>query len=95
MFYKYPVAHNRTGRKYSWLTNEQYFTEAALREKLAIRHDWGIKITKISEFKVPRGTWVNDGLAKAQGNEYPGMGYQAVISDIPKNWITKTSGVPR
>ncbi|WP_426722484.1 hypothetical protein [Enterobacter cloacae complex sp. 310G5] len=77
-FYKYHGVNNRTGRKISWLTNEKYNPEEVLREKLAIRHDWGVNITNYQSFKVPKGTWVSEGPAAAQGAGYPGMGYQAV-----------------
>jgi RHS repeat-associated protein len=73
-FYKYHGVNNRTGRKISWLTNEKYNSEEVLREKLAIRHDWGVNITNVSEFRVPKGTWVSEGPAAAQGAGYPGMG---------------------
>ncbi|MGP3591501.1 RHS repeat-associated core domain-containing protein [Vagococcus sp. WN89Y] len=94
VFYKYHGVDNRTGRKISWLTNEKYSSEQLLREKLAIRHDWGVAITKMSEFNVPKGTWVSEGLAAAQGVGYPGLGYQAVVSNLPRSWIIKTMGVP-
>lgn len=66
-FFKYHGVDNRTGRKISWLTNEKYNSEQLLREKLAIRHDWGVNITHVSEFKIPKGTWVSEGSAAAQG----------------------------
>ncbi|WP_459474536.1 RHS repeat domain-containing protein, partial [Erwinia amylovora] len=93
-FYKYHGLNNRTGRKYSWLTNERYGSEEMLRQKLAIRHDWGVVITKVSEFKVPQGTWISEGPAAAQGAGYPGLGYQAVVSNLPKSWIINTLKVP-
>ncbi|EUL86992.1 hypothetical protein P827_01495 [Enterobacter kobei] len=93
-FYKYHGVNNRTGRKISWLTNEKYNPEEVLREKLAIRHDWGVNITNVSEFKVPKGTWVSEGPAAAQGAGYPGMGYLAVVSNLPRAWVVKTLGVP-
>ncbi|ADP11312.1 Rhs-family protein [Erwinia sp. Ejp617] len=93
-FYKYHGLNNRTGRKYSWLTNERYGSEEMLRQKLAIRHDWGVVITKVSEFKVPQGTWISEGPAAAQGVGYPGLGYQAVVSNLPKSWIINTLKVP-
>ncbi|CCO84407.1 rhs-family protein [Erwinia amylovora Ea266] len=65
-----------------------------LRQKLAIRHDWGVVITKVSEFKVPQGTWISEGPAAAQGAGYPGLGYQAVVSNLPKSWIINTLKVP-
>ncbi len=94
VFYKYHGINNRTGRKFSWLTNKKYSSEDVLRQDLAIRHDWGVNITKISEFKVPRGTWVSEGPAAAQGSGYLGSGYQAVVTNLPKTWVQKTTGVP-
>ncbi len=94
IFYKYHGVDNRTGRKISWLTNKKYSSEQLLQEKLAIRHDWGVEITKVSEFRVPRGTWVGEGLAAAQGAGYPGLGYQAVVSNLPKSWVIRTMKVP-
>nr|WP_240349066.1 hypothetical protein [Pectobacterium aquaticum] len=93
-FYKYHGVDNRTGRKISWLTNKKYDSEDILRQDLAIRHDWGVNITKVSEFNVPKGTWVSEGSAAAQGAGYPGAGYQAVVTNLPKSWVTKTTGVP-
>ncbi|MBK4786287.1 MAG: hypothetical protein FT714_20520, partial [Pantoea sp. Pent] len=93
-FYKYHGLDNRTGRKISWLTNEKYNSEQLLREKLAIRHDWGVNITNVSEFKVPKGTWVSEGPAAAQGAGYPGLGYQSVVSNLPRTWVVKTMRVP-
>ncbi len=55
-FYKYHGVNNRTGKKYSWITNERYNLEGILRQDLAIRHDWGVVIKKVSEFKVSQGT---------------------------------------
>ncbi|WNW12477.1 RHS repeat-associated core domain-containing protein [Pseudomonas sp. DTU_2021_1001937_2_SI_NGA_ILE_001] len=95
-YYKYHGVDNRTGRKVSWLTNQKYTSEDALRRDLAIRHDWGVKITKVSEFEVPKGTWVSEGPAALQGPglDYPGGGYQAVITNLPRAWVLKTTGVP-
>ena len=93
-FYKYHGLDNRTGRKISWLTNEKYESEQVLREKLAIRHDWGVNITNVSEFNVPKGTWLSEGPAAAQGAGYPGLGYQAVVSNLTKTWVIKTMRVP-
>lgn len=90
IFYKYHGVDNRTGKKYTWLTNRKYMTEESLREGLAIRKDWGVKLEKISEFKVPKGTWVSEGKAASQGIEYPGQDYQAVILNLPKSWIIRT-----
>ncbi|WP_179124811.1 hypothetical protein [Salmonella bongori] len=53
-FYKYHGVDNRTGRKYSWLTNKLYTSEDTLRQDLAIRHDWGVNITDVSKFRVPQ-----------------------------------------
>ena len=94
IFYKYHGADNRTGRKFSWLTKSKYSSEGVLRSDLAIRRDWGVKITKVSEFNVPKGTWVSEGVAASQGVGYPGGGYQAVITNLPRSWVTKTKGVP-
>jgi RHS repeat-associated protein len=91
--YKYHDEDNRTGRKYSWLSNENLSSENALRQDLAIRHDWGINITDVSKFKVPQGTWLSEGPAAAQGAGYPGGGYQAVILNVPKVWVTNTTKV--
>ncbi|AWX44287.1 hypothetical protein HME9304_01287 [Flagellimonas maritima] len=90
VFYKYHGVDNRTGKKYTWLTNRKYMTEESLREGLAIRKDWGVKLEKISEFKVPKGTWVSEGKAASQGIEYSGQDYQAVILNLPKAWIIRT-----
>ncbi|WP_208616116.1 hypothetical protein [Citrobacter werkmanii] len=92
--YKYHGVDNRTGRKYSWLTNKLYTSEDTLRQDLAIRHIWGVNITDVSKFRVPQGTWVSEGTAAAQGAGYPDGGYQAVISNIPDVWVTNTTGVP-
>jgi RHS repeat-associated protein len=93
-FYKYHGVDNRTGRKFSWLTNKEYSSESELRSDLAIRRDWGVKTTEVSEFKVPSGTWVSEGIAAPQGAGYPGGGYQAVVTNVPKVWVVKTTGVP-
>jgi hypothetical protein len=89
-FYRYHAVNNRTGKKYSWFTNEKYPTEAVLREKLAIKTEWGVEIEYVSEFNVPAGTWVCEGRAAAQGVGYPGGGYQAVITNTPNTWIIRT-----
>ncbi|MFP2424265.1 RHS repeat-associated core domain-containing protein, partial [Pseudescherichia vulneris] len=93
IFYKYHGLDNRTGKKYSWLTNKKYSSESLLRENLAIRSDWGVNITSVSEFTIPQGTWVSEGMAAAQGTGYPGGGYQVVISNLPKVLVNKTIGV--
>jgi hypothetical protein len=92
-FYKYHGLDNRTGKKYSWLTNQKYSSESLLRENLAIRSDWGVNITNVSEFTIPQGTWVSEGMAAAQGTGYPGGGYQIVISNSPKVLVNKTIGM--
>lgn len=89
-FYKYHGVDNRTGKKYSWLTNKRYASEVELRTDLAIRSDWGVNITSVSEFKVPKGTWVSEGSAASQGEGYNGGGYQAVITNLPKSWVVRT-----
>jgi hypothetical protein len=89
-FYKYHGRNNRTGRKYAWYTNKKYTTELELRQKLAIRDDWGVQIELVTEFDVPSGTWVSEGKAAAQGVGYPGQDYQAVITNTPNSWIIKT-----
>ncbi|WP_282167149.1 hypothetical protein [Shewanella japonica] len=89
-FFKYHGVDNRTGKKISWLTNKKYASEADLRAGLAIRHDWGVNINRVSTFRAPKGTWISEGTAAAQGAGYPGGGYQAVISNLPKQWITRT-----
>ena len=90
-FFKYHGVDNRTNRKYTWLTKSKYPTEDSLREKLAIRREWGVKIEYVSEFDAPAGTWVSEGKAAAQGLGYPGQDYQAVITNVPKSWIIKTT----
>jgi hypothetical protein len=50
-----------------------------------------VTITDVSTFDVPSGTWVSEGKAAAQGEGYPGGGYQAVTSNVPKTWITNTT----
>jgi len=92
-FYKYHGVDNRTGKKVSWLTDKKYSSESELRKDLAIRKDWGVKIDSVSEFNVPKGTWVSEGKAAAHGVGYEGGGYQAVIQNIPKNWIVRTDKV--
>lgn len=92
--HKYHGVDNRTGRKHSWLANKLYSSEDALRQDLAIRHDWGINITDISKFKITQGTWVSEGPAASQVQDTPGGGYQAVISNIPDVWVTNTTQVP-
>jgi hypothetical protein len=90
-FYKYHGVDNRTGRKYSWVTNKKYSTEKYLRKKLAIRKDWGVKITHVTEIDVPKGTWISEGAAASQGRGYAGGGYQAVVTNMPRVWIIKTT----
>jgi hypothetical protein len=90
IFYKYHGENNRTGKQYTWFTREKYPTEEGLRTQLAIRKDWNIKISKVTEFRVPKGTWVSEGTAASQGVGYPGKGYQAVIREVPKSWIIRT-----
>ena len=89
-FYKYHGVDNRTGKKISWLTNKKYTSESQLRKELAIRKDWGVKINRVSTFRVPKGTWISEGKAAAQGKKYPGGGYQAVISNLPRSWVVRT-----
>jgi hypothetical protein len=58
-FYKYHGVNNRTGKKISWITNKRYTSENKLRGDLAIRKEWGVKIDKVSEFNIPKGTWIS------------------------------------
>jgi RHS repeat-associated protein len=90
-FYKYHGDNNRVGRKFAWLTDKNYATETGLRRALAIRKDWGVSIIKVSKFEVPAGTWVCEGKAASQGKGYPGKGYQAVVTNVPRSWITNTT----
>ena len=89
-YFKYHGRDNRTGKKYAWFTNKKYSTENELREKLAIRSDWGVEIESVTEFNVPAETWISEGQAAAQGPGYPGGDYQAVILNVPKAWIIRT-----
>lgn len=89
-FYKYHGRDNRTGKKYSWVSNKKYSSEAEMRVDLAIRRDWGVNISKVSTFRVPKGTWVSEGSAAAQGGVYSGGGYQAVIGNLARSWAVKT-----
>jgi len=91
--YKYHGVNNRTGRKFSWLTNKKYPCEDKLREGLAIRRDWGVNITSVSDFNVPKGTWLSEGPAAPQGEGYADGGYQVVLTNLPKAWVKKTKGV--
>jgi hypothetical protein len=90
IFYKYHGVDNRTGKKYAWYTNKKYATESELRQKLAIRDDWGVQIEFVTEFDVPAGTWVSEGKAASQGIGYLGQDYQAVILNTPNSWIIRT-----
>lgn len=90
-YFKYHGENNRTGKKYTWVVNKKYATEKQLREELAIREDWNVEIKYISEFEVPAGIWVSEGKAASQGIGYPGGEYQAVILNVPKTWILKTT----
>jgi RHS repeat-associated protein len=89
-FFKYHGLDNRTGRKFSWVTDQKYASEAELRSALAIREDWGVDITHVSEFNVPKGTWISEGLAAPQGIGYPGGAYQGVLQNVPRSWIIRT-----
>ena len=90
IMYKYHDIDNRTGQKVTWLTNKKYNNEGDLRKDLAIRKDWGVEITHVSQFKVPKGTWVSEGKAASQGQGYPGGGYQAVVQNVPRAWLERT-----
>jgi len=89
-FYKYHGVDNKTGKKTSWVTNKKYASEDKLRRDLAIREDWGVKIDKVSEFNIPKGSWVSEGKAAAKGKGYSGGGYQAVVQNLPKSQIIRT-----
>lgn len=89
-FFKYHGVDNRTGRKFSWVFDQKYAFEEELRSALAIRRDWGVNITHVSEFNVPKGTWVSEGTAAAQGAGYPGGAYQGVIQNVPRSWVIRT-----
>jgi hypothetical protein len=90
-FFKFHGLDNRTGRKFSWVTDQKYASEAELRSALAIREDWGVKITHVSEYNVPKGTWISEGLAAPQGVGYPGRAYQGVLQNVPRSWIIRTN----
>lgn len=89
VFYKYHGIDNRSGKKYTYFTNKIYNAEYDLHSGLAIEDSWGIKITRVTEFNVPAGTWIAEGIAGPQIN-YRGGDYQAIINNAPKKWITKT-----
>ena len=90
IYYRYHGIHNRLGERFGWLTNKKYPDELSLRSDLAIRDDWGVKIEMVTEIEVPSGTWISEGYAAHQGKGYTGGGYQAIILEIPKNWIKTT-----
>ena len=52
--------------------------------------NWGVKIDKVTEFNVPKNSWVSEGKAASQGQGYEGGGYQAVIQNLPKSNIIRT-----
>ena len=89
-FYRYHGVDNRSGQKYSYFTNKKYSSETELRSGLGIEDSWGIDITKVTEVKVPAGNWVSEGIAGPQLT-YKGGDYQAVLSNVPKQWIVKTT----
>lgn len=93
IFYKYHGIDNRTGKKITWVVKKIYKNEDELRKGLAILPEWGTVIAKKSEFKVPKGTWVSEGLASSQKlvNKLPGGDYQGVIQNVPKKWILNTT----
>ncbi|WP_141246515.1 hypothetical protein [Actibacterium ureilyticum] len=90
IMYKYHGVDNRTGQKVTWLTDRKYSNETELRRDLAIKKEWGVKLTSVSAFKVPKGTWISEGKAAGQGHAYPGGGYQAVVQNVPKSWLIRT-----
>lgn len=90
IMYKYHGVDNRTGQKVTWLTDRKYSNETELRRDLAIKKEWGVKLTSVSAFKVPKGTWISEGKAAGQGEAYPGGGYQAVVQNVPKSWLIRT-----
>lgn len=89
IFYRYHGIDNRTRNKVVYITKQKYSSEAELRQKLAIRKEWG-DITNVSRIKVPAGAWISEGNAASQGSGYPGGGYQAVITNVPRGWIVDT-----
>jgi RHS repeat-associated protein len=93
IFYRYHGVNNRTGKKFSFLTEKLYSSEDVLRKKLAIKKEWGVDITHVTTHEVPKGTWVSEGIAASQGKGYPGGGKQIVISNMPKTWKIKTKRV--
>jgi RHS repeat-associated protein len=92
--FKYHGINNRTGRQFTWVSNVKYSTEAEVRAALAIRDNWVPHLTRVSEFRVPAGTWISEGRAAAQGVGYPGGGYQAVIQEVPRSWVVRTDLFP-
>lgn len=92
-FYRYHGKSNLSGNEYVWFTNKKYTSEEEVRNGLAIAKEWGIELDSISKIRVPKNTWVSEGKAASQielpggGFKYPGGEYQAVIKNIPKDWV--------
>jgi len=84
-FYRYS-GENKAGRKVSWLVKKKYASEAEFRRDVAVTKDFSPKITRVTEYNVPKGTRVSEGLAENQGKGYEGGGYQAVITNVPRAW---------
>ena len=66
--YRYHGEDNATGKVVTWLTNKKYSNEEDLRKELAIRKDWGVKISSVSEVLVPKGQSVVK-IAATKGEE--------------------------
>jgi hypothetical protein len=80
----------KDGSKFVWLTNKKFTSEEAMRRELAVRRDWPVTIDAVSTVRVPKGTWLSEGEAGAQGEGYPGGGYQVAIENVPNAWILRT-----
>ncbi|MHC5853560.1 hypothetical protein [Nostoc sp.] len=92
-FYRYHGKSNLSGNEYVWFTTKKYTSEEEVRNGLAIAKEWGIELDSISTIRVPKNTWLSEGKAASQielpggGFKYLGGEYQAVIKNIPKDWV--------
>ncbi|EMJ97835.1 RHS repeat-associated core domain protein [Leptospira sp. B5-022] len=80
-----------------FLSFNRFINRGRAINSLAIKPEWGNKISKVSVMRVPKGTKVYIGKAASQtaknGQVYSGGGSQVYIPKVKESWVVKTKGI--
>lgn len=92
--YRYHSPLNAKAGRYVFATTDKYYSEKALRSRLAIPPTDNIKgrhITEVATYRIPRNTMISEG-AVAPAFGFKGGGKQIVLESPPDAWLLGNQG---